>query len=56
MPEIIKFPATFRVHFNDPAIEPFDIDACTATEVRDRMKALRPGQTINKIKIVREKI
>lgn len=46
----------FRVHFNDPDVTPFDIDACDAAEVRERMKKLRPGQTINKIKIVREKI
>lgn len=46
----------FRVHFNDPAILPFDIDACDAAEVRERLKKLRPEQTINKIKIVREKI
>lgn len=46
----------FRVHFNDPAIQPFDIDACDTAEVRERMKKIRPGQPINKIKIVREKI
>ncbi len=46
---------SFRVHFNDPAIAPFDIDACDTAEVRDRMKTLRPDQTINKLKIVREK-
>ncbi|WP_426229319.1 hypothetical protein [Pararhizobium sp. DWP3-4] len=44
----------FRVHFNDPAIQPFDIDACDAAEVRERMKKQRPEQSINKIKIVRE--
>lgn len=46
----------FRVHFHDAAIAPFDIDACDTAEVRDRMKTLRPGQPINKINIVREKI
>jgi hypothetical protein len=46
----------FRVHFDDLTIGPFDIDACDIAEVRERMKTLRPGQPINKIKIVREKI
>lgn len=46
----------FRVHFDDMTLPPFDIDACDTAEVRDRMKKLRPGHPINKIKIVREKI
>jgi hypothetical protein len=46
----------FRVHFEDASLAPFDIDACDAAEVRERMKNLRPGQPINKIKVVREKI
>lgn len=28
----------FRVHFNDVSLSPFDIDACDAVEVRERMK------------------
>lgn len=44
----------FRVHFEDDRLPPFDIEACDTAEVRDRMKTLRPGQPINKIKRNRE--
>lgn len=46
----------FRVHFEDVTIAPIDVTACDADEARDIAEQRRPGQLINKVKIVREKI
>jgi len=46
----------FRVHFDDLALQPFDVTACTAEEARDVAEAAFPNCKISKTKIVRERI
>lgn len=46
----------FRVHFDDLAIQPFDVTACTAEEAREAAEAAFPNCKISKTKRVREQI
>lgn len=41
----------FRVHMQADQV---DVPALTASEARDRAKALRPGAIITKVKVVKE--
>lgn len=55
-PAQIKPILPFRVHFEDATVAPLDVDAVDADEAREIAKDRRPGQLINKVKIVRERI
>lgn len=41
----------FRVHMQADQV---DVPALTASEARDRAKALRPGAIITKVKVIKE--
>lgn len=44
----------FRVHFDDPDVDPFDTFAANAEQAREMAKGARPGELIRKIKKVRD--
>lgn len=46
----------FRVHFENPDVTPLDVSAPDPEEARDIAKQRRPGELINKVKIVRETV
>lgn len=44
----------FRVHFQGDDVSPYDTDAASPVDARDRAKAARPGEIIRKVKRVRD--